>query len=36
VLTIDDEAIAEITVFHDLTIFPLFGLPAELEPTHGR
>ena len=36
VLTIDGEAIAEITAFHDLTIFPLFGLPAELEPTHGR
>lgn len=31
VLTLDGEAIAEITGFGDPTLFPLFGLPGELE-----
>jgi hypothetical protein len=31
VLTLDGDAIAEITGFNDPTLFPLFGLPLELE-----
>jgi hypothetical protein len=30
VLSLDGDAIAEITGFADPTLFPLFGLPAEL------
>jgi hypothetical protein len=31
VLTIDGDAIAEITAFFDATLLPAFGLPTELE-----
>ncbi len=31
VLSLDGDAIAEITGFADPTLFPLFGLPAELD-----
>jgi RNA polymerase sigma-70 factor (ECF subfamily) len=34
VLRIEDDRIAEATAFHDTALFPAFGLPMELVPTH--
>jgi RNA polymerase sigma-70 factor (ECF subfamily) len=36
VLCVDGDAIAEIAVFQDPRLVPLFGLPAELAPEEGE
>jgi RNA polymerase sigma-70 factor (ECF subfamily) len=33
VLRIEDGLVAELTAFHDLDLFPAFGLPPVLDPT---